>query len=422
MPQLRPFLRPIRHLSTPLRPTLRHLLPRPTPHSTNPRHASVLSRLSTKTFWVYLSTQYRSAMKLALALNVAVITTQLSVHAYLHDLEETARPTTSDWGIMPRYYLRRARIPNPWNPWGDPKPDIATKLYLDRCLDEVKGGALIMDQKSESWKRDYFRLRKERAEWFERNGRWEEAREEYTVALAVELRTAKRERVDASARLAKILEWEGKEEEAFTVLRRAVGWAGGRGEGPMPALPEVGSRENTGVLLDAVSEYAGYLARKGQYEPALGLFTEVLRRRRGAVMMEDPQNWNEEIADPCRDAATMVAVGELMFAMGKQKEGVAWSEKAFAQAWGLLHFRQACKDCAGVAAENLQAMGRLLKKQAEERKPGKLEWNAEKEKKKLLTEAERLEKGYRDAKMDVDAVRAVRDSEEVWQAARLLKD
>jgi len=242
----------------------------------------------------------------------------------------------------------------------------------------------------------------------------------FQLILAVLADAVVEERVAAATRLAKILEWRGDIEGAMGMLLKGFGYAfppaveesGSGATGIPPEMPRPGAKENTGVLMGIATELGVFLARHGQVAKALEVLAAVLVRRKAAGGVPDPRRFNTEVGDPCVEAATMAMVGELMFAIGKTKEGVAWSEEAYERAWELVEFRLACKECCTVAAVNLVKMGELLKSDA-----GKETGWFSGKKEEMTGEGQRLVDEYTYKQLEVDAVKAVRDAE---QAARLL--
>lgn len=147
-------------------------------------------------------------------------------------------------------------------------------------------------------------------------------------------------RVAAGLRVAKIAEFQGDDEAAFVALEGAVGVA------------EKKKEEAGEALLRALTEMAVFRARRGEAEAALELLTRVLGVRRATAA-----------GDPCAEAATMTYIGEVLFALGERREGVAWSKEAFGRSAGLAELRGKCRECAIVAGRNLSAMAALMEEE-----------------------------------------------------------
>ncbi|KAI5779052.1 hypothetical protein EDC01DRAFT_755865 [Geopyxis carbonaria] len=397
------------------------LLPRPRPAPIRPRippairhvsTAEIKRRLYSPAFWRTVVSEYRTAIKFTFIIQLGVLGAQASLHFALHRLEEEQRPTCSAWPWLARYYLRMSRLPNPWNPWGKPQRDADVKYYLDAALDAVDGREPPAGHvgNAEAWREELIRLRKARGEWYETHSKWTDAQREYEAALAVPLR-AEGGRVAVAARLARILEWQAHAQGALDVLTAAQGWAAAGGDA---------------CVLDAKTEVAAYHARHGDLGRALELLGEVLIARRAAPRVADPREFTDAPGDPCKEAATMAGIGELMFAVGKRAEGVRWSEAAWERAWRDAEYRVACKECAGVAAGNLVKMGELMMKEAEEAEGGEKGkgkgkgwfWSTAGKKEEMREEAERLLVTYTQASANVEAVRAIRDAEIVKKRQR----
>jgi hypothetical protein len=227
------------------------------------------------------------------------------------------------------------------------------------------------------------------------------------------------DRTICAGRWAKILEWRGDEALARLWLERAVGYANpgaieNRELGtvkvppPMPN-PSDNNTKEMGPLVNAVTELAVFLARRGEEGMALAMLTQVLKTRMEAPPVENPRIFNKEVGDPCMIASTKSNIGELMFAMGKKEDGVAWTEKAFEEAWRDVEYRLACKECCEVAAGTLVAMGRILQEEAG--KP--LGWFESGRKREAVKRwAETLVEEYEWKQLEVKAVRAVKDAQE----------
>jgi len=365
--------------------------------------AELHSRLRDRAFWRAVAANWKPALKIAAVVNVSVLALQAAVHGALQCVEETTRPTPPTWSFAARYFLRRARMANAWNPLAERKSDDETLRMYDRALAHSAGAGTAGD----GWAAAM--LRKERGRALEEMRRWDAAESEYRAALDVDA-DAPRLKVEAATRLARIQEWRGDDVAALETLERAVCFAGG------PALPPPGDARNSPALLNAVAEMAVFLARRGEIARALELATAVLARRKAAAAADvgDPKRYTEAIGDPCRVAVSEATVGELLFAIGKRDEGLRWTEDAFHKAWELVDYRLACKECAGIAASNLVQMGRILEEEALRAEDGgKKGWwrRGERSGRVQLREAQRIRQEYDIRRMEVDAVRAVKDSD-----------
>jgi len=249
-------------------------------------------------------------------------------------------------------------------------------------------------------------LRNERGEVLEKMRRWDAAEKEYRAALEVAADVPKL-KVEAANRLAKIREWRGDAAGALQVLEQAVRIAGG------PALPPPGDGGNTPALMNALVEMSVFLARHGEIGKGLELATDVLVRRKAAEgEVREPKRYTDATGDPCRVAISETIVGELLFAIGKRDKGLKWTEDAFHKAWELVDYRLACKECAGVAAANLVQMGKILEEEALSMEEGKKGWwSGKREKEEKLQKAQRIKGEYEIRRMEVEAVRAVKDSD-----------
>lgn len=282
---------------------------------------------------------------------------------------------------MARYYLRLSRERNPYFYFGDDKGLDKTLEYLDKCIEELEkipGGT----------KDGIAEVRKERGRVFEKMGFWDKAEKEYEIAMEAGGKGS----TFASNRLAKIREWQGDVEGAEEAL--------------MVALKEAEKED----VVDAMFELGVFVARHGREAEGLQMVTEVLAMRK-AIEKEviDPKRWTPSAGDPCKIAATQAVVGELLFALGKKEEGIQWSEGAFEKGWKMADFRTKCKDCALITAGNLIRMGEILEEDAEKMKKG---WfGGDKKKKEMLAEAQRLKVEYDDRKLELEAIKAVRDAE-----------
>lgn len=172
-------------------------------------------------------------------------------------------------------------------------------------------------------------------------------------------------RVSAALRLGAIAEAEGDVGGARRALEDAVGFA-------LPGvleLPEPGEGGNTVLLMKALTELGVFHARRGEVGVALDLFTKVLAARRGAERVKDPGDSGccEWVSDPCAEAATMTYIGEVVFAMGERRQGVAWTREAFERSVGLAELRGRCRECALVAGRNVGTMLAIMEAEGGEK-------------------------------------------------------
>ncbi|KAI5846001.1 hypothetical protein BZA05DRAFT_407651 [Tricharina praecox] len=394
------------------RPRLPLLSARPTLPPRRPISTTDLrARLRSRSFWRAVLGNWKPALKIAGVVNISILLLQGLVHFGLLIAAETSQPTPPSWPLRARYYLLRARMPNAWNPLVERKTDEEMQRMYDRALEAVVGGG--GEGAGGGW--ELVLLRKERGEAQEKLRDWDKAEAEYRAALEVPA-DAPRLKVEAANRLARIREWRGDAVGALEALEQAVRIAGG------PALPTPGDRRNTPELMGAVGEMAVFLARHGEIGRALEMATDVLVRRKTAEAgreVKDPKRYTEAVGDPCRVAVSEATVGELLFAIGKRDEGLRWSEGAFHKAWELVDYRLACKECAGIAAANLVQMGKILEEEALLMEEGKKGWwggNGRTEKEEKLREAQRIRGEYEIRKMEVEAVKAVKDSDVAQRA------
>lgn len=366
-----------------------------------------------------MGTQYLTAIKIVVLVNATLLTAQLAVHAAQHYGAEQARPTPESWPFRARYCLRQARIAQPWNPFSAAaKPLSETLAYLDRALAALAAAEATQGRAE---------LHIERGECLERMQRFDEAADAYAAALdSPSSSPSARCAVAAAVRLAKILEWRGSNHDGAVgaLLQRAADAATGADDAEASA--------------NAQYEMAVFLARRGRLARALEVATQVLelRKRAAAAAAEggggggrvaDGKRYTASAGDPCRIAATEALIGELLFAIGQRAQGVAWSERAFGAAVALADLRLACKQCASVAAGNLIRMGEIMKDGvgagggagARDGAAGRGKWrwlwrtapgSSEHD------EGRRLVDEYIWRKVEVDAIKAVRDAAEARAA------
>lgn len=173
------------------------------------------------------------------------------------------------------------------------------------------------------------------------------------------------ERAKAELNLASVMEEMGDDdEEVEEHLVKALNAAGeevGKTEEDFKKTAKLGvipaGSEMTNALLEASTELGIYHARRGNLSAAMPIFISVLRARD-----------NTSFSDPCEEGMVSSYIGELLFASGRQKEGLDWNEKALELTVPMAELRKKCKDCAVYTTRNLMTMFEILgdDKKAEE--------------------------------------------------------
>lgn len=257
-----------------------------------------------------------------------------------------------------------------------PQSDDDTEWWLNEAMIEVMREVRLynnMEDVTDEFRREVIKIRLARADFYRRKRLdYEKEQEELEEALKIPLKPEAgivSERVQAAARLASICEWNDDTEGVFKALKMAVAlaWPEAVGEDGTvsipPPLPPVGSQAVTNELLDAFQELSVYLARHGEIAPALETMTQILVRRQAGPKIFDPTvpGAAKKISDPCKQATVMASIGELMFALGKRNEGIAWEQKAWEMSRWLADMRIQCNKCSYVAADNLVKMGEIIR-------------------------------------------------------------
>lgn len=205
------------------------------------------------------------------------------------------------------------------------------------------------------WKSGYISALKYLAELCEHEGRISDAQQHYQRIMDLpreEDGQWQEMKLVAALRVSKIAEFRKDVVTAEEALVRAV-------DGALPlgaSLVGLPAGESTPLLVKAVTELGVFYARHGREREALELFTRVLAARRSKGVTEG-------VADPCAEAATMTYIGEVMFAMGDRRQGVAWTKEAFARSEELAGVKGACRECAIVAGRNVGTMLALMEEE-----------------------------------------------------------
>lgn len=344
-PTHRPHTLPLRTFTHhPSRPRLPHLHPsRPPPSPAAPRR---LISAQTKAYLIRES--LLAARIVTYGYSILFVGGLLATAAVLITTEQS-HPTPSTLPWRARAVLTLSRAITAWTGHGP-----AATLVLHSALDELE----LHPQPTAAWRLAHQQTLRQLAELAEFVEDTAAARELWQRILDTPDAAAADVRVAAGLRVAKIAEFQRDEVAAERALVAAVA---------------VGGAEGGKALVTALTEMAVFRARRGDPEGALELLTRVLATRRAARPPEDPGRADaaDMLADPCAEAATMTYIGEVLFALGERREGVAWSKQAFTQSVGLAELRGKCKDCAIVAGTNLSAMATLMEGEAAEGKTRK---------------------------------------------------
>lgn len=262
---------------------------------------------------------------------------------------EHSHPTAASLPWRTRTALALARAVSTWTDHA-----AATTAVLRSALEELE----LRPQEDVAWGRARAETLRQLAELQEAAGDVAGARADWGRVLDT-VRAGAEARVGAALRVAKIAEFEGEDGAAEEALGKAVEVASGEEE----------EEGNSKVLLRALTEMAVFRARHGEEGRALELLTRVLAARRAARKPLDPgaPQAAEMAGDPCAEAATMTYIGEVLFALGERRQGVAWSKEAFGKSVGLAELRRRCRECAIVAGTNLSAMIALIEQEDEGR-------------------------------------------------------
>ena len=284
---------------------------------------------------------------------------------------ETLRPTPKDMPFMARYNLDLSRALIKW-----------TRNYegaietMRGVVSELEGGGWA--RKKKGWRKGYIMSLNYLAELEEHERMIDDAKAHYQQILRLPRESEseeslwREERVTAALRVSKICEFKNDLPGAQAALMDAVSFAsirpadsnnGDRISNGLPLLPDPASKENTPLLLKAITELSILHARNDRKHLALELLTTVLQARRAAAPVEKPaaSESSKGISDPCAEAVTMAYIGELLFAMGDQQQGLAWTKESYKKSEALAELRGACKECAIVAGRNVANMLELMK-------------------------------------------------------------
>lgn len=244
-------------------------------------------------------------------------------------------PPTLPWRTRTALTLSRAIAA-----WTGHRP--AATIVLRSALEELE----LAPQRTTAWRLAHQQTLGQLAEFAELAEDPSAARELWQRLVDTPTATGAA-RVAAGLRVAKIAEFQRDDAAAEAALLAAVA---------------AGEKAGGKALVTALTETAVFRASRGDQFAALELLTRVLATRRAAGRPVDPGSAEaaEMVADPCAEAATMTYIGEILFALGERREGVAWSKKAFSQSAGLAELRGKCKECAIVAGTNLSAMAALM--------------------------------------------------------------
>lgn len=348
-PAHRPHVLPLRTFTHhPLRPRLPHLHPSRPPLS--PAAAAPRRLISAQTKAYLIRESLIAARIVTYGYSILFVGGLLATAAVLITTEQS-HPTPSTLPWRARAALTLSRAVTAWAGHGP-----AATLALRSALDELE----LHPQHTAAWGLAHQQTLRQLAELAEFAEDTTAARELWQRILDA-ADAAADARVVAGLRVAKIAEFQRDERAA---------------EGALVAAVAVGETERGKALVTALTEMAVFRARRGDPEGALELLTRVLATRRAAIPPEDPGRADtvDMLADPCAEAATMTYIGEVLFALGERREGVAWSKQAFTQSIGLAELRGKCKECAIVAGTNLSAMAALMEGEAaggEARKAGR---------------------------------------------------
>jgi tetratricopeptide (TPR) repeat protein len=242
--------------------------------------------------------------------------------------------------------------------------------------------------KSQGWRKGYMISLKYLAELEEHEEMLGDARAHYQQMLQLprederEEDLWREERVAAGLRVSKICEFKKDLLGAQAALMDAVSFARlgsvDKGAGmvldELPPLPDPTSKENTPLFLKALTELSIFYARNDRRHLALELLTTILRARRAATPPAKPKASisAKQISDPCAESATMTYLGELLFAMGDDQQGLAWTKEAYRKSENLAELRGACKEFAIMAGECDQDAGDHEGEEGE--RAGEQEW------------------------------------------------
>lgn len=345
MPPLRPPLLLARRTFThhPSRPRLPHLLLRPSLLPPPPPPHSPPRRLISAQTKAYLIRESLIAARIVTyGYSLLFVGGLLATTAALIATEQShPTPPTLPWRTRTALTLSRAIAA-----WTGHRP--AATVVLRSALEELE---LAPQRRSAAWRLAHQQTLGQLAEFAELaedpSGAWE-----LWQRLADTPTATADARVAAGLRVAKLAEFQRDDAAAEAALLGAVA---------------AGEKAGGTALVTALTEMAVFQAcKRGDRFAALELLTRVLATRRAAGRPVDPGSAEAAsmVADPCAEAATMTYIGEILFALGERREGVAWSKQAFSQSAELAELRGKCKECAIVAGTNLSAMAALMEAEA----------------------------------------------------------
>ncbi|KAF3915737.1 hypothetical protein AA313_de0208319 [Arthrobotrys entomopaga] len=116
-----------------------------------------------------------------------------------------------------------------------------------------------------------------------------------------------------------------------------------------PVLPEPNKNvvPPSSEMLGAVQALGIRYSRQGKPSDSLPIFLSLLR-----TLQALPENQR----DNCRESTIMAYLGEVLWAIGKQADGLAWTKKAMEEAEKGLAQRDTCRTCAIYAVANAITM------------------------------------------------------------------
>ncbi|EPS36755.1 hypothetical protein H072_9658 [Dactylellina haptotyla CBS 200.50] len=116
-----------------------------------------------------------------------------------------------------------------------------------------------------------------------------------------------------------------------------------------PVLPEPqkGVNPPSSELLGAIQALGVQYARLEKPAESLPIFLSLLRTL---------QSLPDKQRDNCREASIMAYIGEVIWAIGKRAEGLAWTKKAMEEAERDVEKRDTCRSCAIYAVANAITM------------------------------------------------------------------
>ncbi|KAK6353421.1 hypothetical protein TWF696_005386 [Orbilia brochopaga] len=241
---------------------------------------------------------------------------------------------------------------------------------------------------SMEWKRAYVDFAAKVAKMSEQIGNHDDAYVLYERILAIEPEVVDaRRRSQASLGMSGCAVQKGNLEQATMLVKQAVQLAVEAMpeddrlvvDTERPVLPEPGK----GVplpspeLLAAVQAAGVHFARLGKPQVSLPIFLSLLRTLQALPSTR---------RDVCKEASIMAYLGEVVWALGKKADGLAWTKRAFEDADQEARTREACRGCAEYAVANAITMTREIGPGK-----GKTEEDVDREVAALKTRQDRLE-------------------------------